>query len=109
VDLFGRITPTGGVLFRRITGLKMNRYTLRNTTLGAAREFYLRACAVETAHLIIFILMNITIIISCILGKTQLVIFGTVANLIVNVYPILLQRYSRLRIFRLLVKKRNRS
>jgi hypothetical protein len=108
VGIFGRIIPTGGILIRRLTGARMVRYTFRNSTLTAAREFFLRACAVETAHSIVFILMNIVVAVSCVLGKTQLAIWGTVANLMVNVYPMLLQRYTRVRIFRLLVNRMNR-
>ena len=107
VVIFGRVIPTGGILFRRFTGFKMSRYTLRNISFAAAREFFLRACAVETAHIIVFIFMDLVIALSFILGKTQLAIWGSIANLFVNIYPILLQRYTRLRIFKLLVKRIN--
>ncbi|MHC4179420.1 MAG: glycosyl-4,4'-diaponeurosporenoate acyltransferase CrtO family protein [Planctomycetota bacterium] len=105
VAAFGRIIPTGGVRIRRITGAGMVDYTLQCTTLASARKFFFRACAFEAAHSLVFISVSVVVVICCVLGRTHLAVGGTVANLVVNAYPMLLQRYTRVRILRLLARR----
>jgi len=105
VAFFGRIVPTGGIAFRRITGARMVNYTLRTATFEGARRHLFRTCAIEAAHLAVFFAVSIAVVVSCLLGRTSLAIGGTVANLAINVYPVLLQRYIRARLVRVLMRR----
>ena len=99
---FGRVIPTGGVAVRRLTGWKMAAYTLRGTSLGAARDFYYRTCVFEALHLPFFLALMGLALRQLALGRPSLAIEDTVVNLVFNVYPIMHHRRTRGRIVDLL-------
>lgn len=111
VSVFGKIVPTGGILFRRITGAKMVDYTLQGSSLSSSsiRRFFFRTCAFEAGHFLVLIAMSVAVVFCFLLGKIHLAIGGTVANLMINAYPMLLQRYTRVRILNLLARKLSRA
>lgn len=106
VSRFGRVIPTGGVAVRRLTGWRMAPYTLRGTSLGAARQFYYRTCAFEAAHLPFFAALLAWTGRQLVLGRLDLAAEDMVVNLAVNLYPIMHHRHTRVRIVGLLERKR---
>lgn len=109
VQAFGRMIPTGGVTVRRLTGARMAPYTLRGTSLGAAREFYYRTCAFESGHLPFMLAMLAVAIIQLFRGRYDLALEDFLVNLAVNIYPIMHHRHTRLRIVRLLENAARRA
>jgi hypothetical protein len=108
VTHFGRVIPTGGVAVRRLTGATMGPYTLRGSSLGAAREFYYRACAFETMHLP-FLLALLAITVQRLLeGRIDLAVQDMGVNLAFNIYPIMHHRNTRQRITGLLERREHR-
>ena len=104
VPFFGRVIPTGGLFFRLFTGKKMKAYVLQKQNITSVRKYFFQTCVFEALHLIVFLILSVVVIMCFCLGKNSLAISGTVGNLLVNVYPIMLQRYNRIRILNLLVK-----
>jgi hypothetical protein len=102
VHLFGRLIPTGGITIRRLTGLRMTPYTLRGPSLGAARDFYYRACVFEALHLPFLAALVALAVRQLILGRIDLAVEDTLINLLLNGYPILHHRRTRGRIAALL-------
>ena len=109
VDLFGRIIPTGGVFIRRITGSRMKPYTLKGTSIGAARDFFYRTCVFETLHFPFFITLVLLALHRWLIGRPDLAVENTVVNLVFNVYPMMHHRRTRARIVRLLSSARQRK
>jgi hypothetical protein len=102
VPLFGRLIPTGGVVVRRATGARMAPYTLARASLGAARAFFFRACIFEALHLTPMLLLVGLSVLRLVQGRPDLAAENTLVNLVINVYPILHHRHTRVRIVRLL-------
>jgi len=109
VHLFGALVPTGGVLVRRLTGARMAPYTLRGSSLGAARDFWYRACVFESLHLPFLLALLALALQRAAGGRLDLALEDTAINLLVNVYPILHHRRTRLRIVRLLERRARRG
>ena len=109
VPWFGKIIPTGGIAIRRLTGARMAPYTLAGTSLRGARDFYYRTCAFEAVHLPFFLALIVLSIYRLATGRLDLAIKNTLVNLLVNLYPILHHRHTRLRIDRLLRIGRSRA
>lgn len=107
VPWFGRIIPTGGVSVRRATGARMAPYTLSGASIGAARDFYYRACVFETLHLPFFLALAALAGHRFLTGRVDWAIQETVINLAVNFYPMLHHRNTRRRILVLLSRHRN--
>jgi hypothetical protein len=104
VALFGKIIPTGGITIRRLTKARMAPYTLSKPSLGGARDFYYRACVFETLHLpFVFALLALSAHRSAI-DRWDLALENMLINLVLNVYPIMHHRRTRMRIVRLLQK-----
>jgi hypothetical protein len=102
VPRFGRLVPTGGVAVRRATGARMRPYTLAGPSLRAARAFFYRACIFEALHLVPMVLLLALCVRRLLEGRPDLAAEDMLINLVVNVYPILHHRHTRLRILRLL-------
>ena len=102
VPLFGRIIPTGGVAIRRLTGAKMAPYTLRGTSIGAARDFYYRTCAFEAAHSPFMLALLVLTGYQLANGRFDLAANDMLVNLGVNIYPIMHHRHTRVRITNIL-------
>lgn len=101
VAWFGRWIPTGGISVRRLTGARMRPYTLRGPSLGAARDFYYRACVFEGLHLPFLLALLALALRQLVLGRVDLALEDSLVNLVFNVYPILHHRRTRGRIVRL--------
>ncbi|NIP18444.1 MAG: hypothetical protein GWM87_10010 [Xanthomonadales bacterium] len=99
---FGRVIPTGGVAVRRLTGSRMAPYTLRGPSVGAAREFYYRACCFEAAHMPFMLALLFITVQRFLEGRIDLAMQDMLVNLAVNIYPIMHHRNTRRRIVRLL-------
>jgi hypothetical protein len=99
---FGRVIPTGGAVVRRITGSRMAPYTLKGTSIGAARDFYYRSCAFEVAHTPFFLALLAITGYQLVVGRLDLAAQDMLVNLGVNIYPIMHHRHTRVRIVRLL-------
>ena len=108
VGLFGRVIPTGGVLIRRITGARMKPYTLKGSSIGAARDFFYRTCVFETLHFPFFFTLLLLALHRLFIGRPDLAVENTVVNLVFNVYPMMHHRRTRGRIVRLLGRARSR-
>lgn len=102
VRWFGRWIPTGGIGWRWLTGAKMRPYTLRGSSLGAAREFYYRTCVFEALHLPFLLALVALAGRQLALGRADLALEDSLVNLLFNVYPILHHRRTRGRIAKLL-------
>jgi hypothetical protein len=102
VSHFGRVIPTGGSAIRRLTGSRMAPYTLKGTSLGAARDFYYRTCAFEAAHTPFFVALLAITVYQLTVGRPDLAVQDMLVNLGVNIYPIMHHRHTRVRIVRLL-------
>jgi hypothetical protein len=77
-------------------------YTLAGTSLRAARAFFFRACIFEALHLTPMLLLLGLSAQRLLEGRPELALENTLINLVVNIYPILHHRHTRLRILRLL-------
>lgn len=109
VTAFGRIIPTGGIFVRRMTKARMRPYTLSETTLSGARDFYYRACVFEALHLPFFLALLLLSIDRITAGRIEHAAQDMAINLCVNVYPMLHHRDTRRRILRLLSLKARKS
>ncbi|MFC1555215.1 hypothetical protein ACFL7D_11330 [candidate division KSB1 bacterium] len=105
VHFIGKIIPTGGIFWRRLTGMKMSSFSLGTSSLQGARAYLYKACFFELLHVSAFIFYMVIIIHRLNIGYTDLAIDNLQQNLIINVYPIMLQRYNRARIFHLLRRR----
>jgi hypothetical protein len=104
VSLFGRVIPTGGVEVRRLTRTKMAPYTLRGTSVAAARDFYYRTCIFEALHTPFMLALLVIAGYQYTAGRPDLALQDTLVNLGVNIYPMMHHRHTRVRIVRLLAK-----
>ena len=99
VHMFGRFLPTGGIEIRRITGKKMKAYTLKSVSIISANEFLYKSCFFETLHMPFFLALLWRALWWYIeKGNIHLALELFLVNLIFNIYPIMHQRYTRLRI-----------
>lgn len=102
IAAFGRFLPTGGIRVRRLTGARMAPYTLAAASRRAARDFYFRACVFEALHLPFFLTLAGLALDRALDGRLDLAFEDTVINVVVNSYPMLHHRHTRVRIVRLL-------
>ena len=102
VAVFGRFLPTGGVAIRRATGARMAPYTLAKPTRRAARDFYFRACVFEAAHLPFFLTLVALSLHRASVGRLDLALEDMAVNVVINLYPMMHHRHTRVRIVRLL-------
>lgn len=105
VHVFGKYLPTGGFEIRRITKRKMQAYTLKYKNLNAAKEFLYKSCFFETLHMPFFLFLLLrSIWWYTEHSNIQLAFELMVVNLVFNIYPIMHQRYTRVRILKLIKK-----
>jgi len=102
VGLFGSVIPTGGIRIRRLTKSRMAPYTLSGTSVGAARAFYYKTCVFESLHLPFFLVLVGLALHRAAIGRVDLALENTAVNLLLNIYPIMHHRRTRMRIVRLL-------
>lgn len=106
VHRFGRVIPTGGIAVRRLTGARMAPYTLKGTSIAAARAFYYRACVFEMLHLPFFLTLVALAVARGAEGRWDLALENTLVNVVVNLYPMMHHRRTRGRIVRLLSRRK---
>jgi hypothetical protein len=109
VHLFGKIIPTGGILIRRLTGWKMPAYTLAGFTAKAAKKFRYNTCMYEYVHFTAIIAQLPTFADGFLTDGIVNVFIRYWWNLPVNIYPIMYQRYTRVRIWHLIRRCGDRS
>jgi len=105
VSHFGKFLPTGGIAIRRLTGSRMAPYTLRATSLRAAREFFYRTCVFELLHLPFFLTLLSLSGYRLLTGRADLALENLAVNLLFNIYPIMHHRNTRFRIVALLGRR----
>jgi len=108
VSLFGRVIPTGGIAIRQLTGARMAPYTLRSSSIGAARDFYYRTCIFEALHTPFMLALLVITGYQLAAGRHDLAVQDMLVNLDVNIYPMMHHRHTRVRIVRLLAKASSR-
>lgn len=67
-----------------------------------ARQYLSKIALQERYHYSCFVFFTLSAFSALVGGKIQMALLISIANVIYNVYPILLQQYNRLRIQRLL-------
>jgi hypothetical protein len=83
----------------------MAPYTLAGNSLRAARDFYYRTCVFEILHLPFLVALVILALHRLSIGRADLALENTIVNLLVNVYPVMHHRRTRMRIARLLERR----
>jgi hypothetical protein len=72
---------------------------------ASASAFVERTIGGEVGHLILLVAGVLTTVYAASIGHTAFAIFVTAGNVVLNVYPILLQRYTRARIASVLARR----
>ncbi len=83
-------------------GIKKNRIKYFNGTKGGLKNFIYQSKQSEFGHLAAFIIIVLISIIFIIKGYLYFAIATSIINIIGNLYPLILQRYHRSRIERIL-------
>jgi len=84
----------------------MAPYTLKGTSIAAARAFYYRACVFEMLHLPFFLTLVALAVARGAEGRWDLALENTLVNVVVNLYPMMHHRRTRGRIVRLLSRRK---
>ena len=87
-------------------GIKKNRVKYFNGTKGGLKNFIYQSKQSEFGHLAALILIFPVSIIFLIKGYLNYAIATSIINIIGNLYPLILQRYHRIRIERILNKQK---
>ena len=109
VPWFGSVIPTGGIVWRRLTGARMVPYTLAGNSLRGARAFYYRTCVFEALHLPFLLTLLFLAGLRAAEGRWDLAVEDTAVNLLCNVYPIMHHRRTRTRIVQLFARWSGRA
>jgi hypothetical protein len=102
VSVIALIIPTGGLLWRRLFKWKGWSFALVGPSVKAASEYRYSTCVFETLHVAALLLMLPDGIISFHSGNSDGILKFLLAGILMNGYPVLLQRYNRVRIQRIL-------
>lgn len=97
------IIPTGGLLWRRLFHWDGWSFALQEPTERGAREYRYNTCVFEILHLSAILLMLPDGIWAFQHNYQDGILKFVLAGLLMNGYPILLQRYNRVRIARILM------
>jgi hypothetical protein len=100
VRLFKRFVPNGDLVNRWARRLDPGHRNIRDA--AAARAWLERTRDSERSHLVLLLMGAFTAAYAARIGWYGWAIALTASNLVFNLYPILLQRYNRCRIARLL-------
>lgn len=101
MQYFKKIVPTNGTYINRLFG---ESYHARMKDKAHLKYFERCTRSGEAGHGLFFLLMAYATTYNFQHGHIGLGVFSAVANIAVNVYPILLQRYNRARIYNALEK-----
>jgi hypothetical protein len=104
IRLVAYLIPTGGLLWRRLFGWKGWSFALVGPSVRAASEYRYSTCVFELLHLTALLLMLPDGIRAIQVGYGDGILKFVLAGLVMNGYPLLLQRYNRVRIQTLLDK-----
>ncbi|UCE25194.1 MAG: hypothetical protein JSU74_03875 [Candidatus Zixiibacteriota bacterium] len=96
------VIPTGGLMWRRLFGWKGWSFALIGPSIRAASEYRYSTCVFEILHLSALVLMLPDGVRAFSHGCRDGILKFVLAGLIMNGYPLLLQRYNRVRIQHLL-------
>lgn len=99
VHIFKRFLPTGGDIISRITKTR----TIENGKTETLKRYEKYTRIYEAIHLTAFVGYIALIMINL---SLYWVVMWVVLNLLINVYPIMVQRYNRGRIYKILQKRR---
>ena len=72
---------------------------------GSMQAFVARTCVSERAHLVMLLAMIPATVYAVVRGSLLMAAYFATSNAAVNLYPILLQRYTRARITRILARR----
>ena len=109
IQFIAWIIPTGGMLWRRLFKWKGWSFAMDGSSLKAAGEYRYSICVFEILHTVVLIIMIPDGIWAIKAGYTDGILKFVLAGLLMNGYPILLQRYNRVRIQYLLDKAKNKK
>lgn len=98
VHYFKKIVPTDGTYINRLRGIS---YKEKMKDKAYLEKFEKESRHIEALHDLTFLVMILGLYVT---PDTTIAISFTIANLAVNVYPSLLQRYNRARIYNALDK-----
>jgi hypothetical protein len=98
------VIPTGGLLWRRLFHWDGWSFALGGSSVRRARAYRYNTCVFEILHLSALVLMIPDGLWAISVGYTDGILKFVLAGLLMNGYPLLLQRYNRVRIQRLLIK-----
>jgi hypothetical protein len=90
-------------------GHKKNRKKYFNGVIAGLKDFDLNTRQSEFGHLIPFILIQVVAVVVITKGHYQIAGLTTVINIFFNLYPIVLQRNHRMRIYQLRQKQIKKS
>lgn len=98
VSIFARFVPHGDIINRLIRRRDPNYRVLKNRS--ALPQRVKSTCQGEKGHLVLFLMGLFTTIYACRIGWYGWAVGLAFGNCIANLYPLLLQRYIRNRIYR---------
>ena len=94
------------IIMCQVKNKKVNNYNLMTYSINGIKNFERESRYNEKVHMIIAIPMLLLMLFMCFFTKDILDVLKTISilllNIFVNIYPICLQRYNRIRINRIL-------
>ena len=93
------------LIMRMVKNKKVRNYNLMQFSISGLKEFEYQSRINEIKHIIIAILMIFISIGLCCVHSYIKALLLLVMNIILNIYPICLQRYNRIRINKILNNK----
>lgn len=103
------IIPTGGQLWRRLFKWDGWSFALRGSSLEMAKEYRYSTCVFESLHLFAITLFIPGLIRGLPHYPAEAIEHFLIVGLLMNIYPLMLQRYNRVRIERLIEIKEKRK
>ena len=104
IKVFKKYVPTSGDYVRRRFGA-----TLLIKNIEDVREYEKNTRVLELAHITFFLVTVPLMVLYLILGAVGPFWSLVVVNLLVNIYPVMLQRYNRARIYKIIARYDNRD
>ena len=105
IKVFKKYVPTSGDYVRRRFGATL----IRIKSIEDVREYEKHTRASELAHVTLFLATVPLMVLYLILGVVGPFWSLVVANLLINIYPVMLQRYNRARIYKIIARYDNRD
>jgi hypothetical protein len=102
------VIPTGGMLWRRLFRWDGWSFGLGASSLRRARDYRYNTCVFEMLHTGAFLLMLPDGIASIQSVYWDGILKFLIAGILFNIYPLMLQRYNRLRITNLIARRERR-